>query len=1378
MKKYIYSFLALSCLLISLESNAIAPPGQKSKKMTPGNLLQSKAANCSPATALTTLDINNVSALIETGGSMWQNRSTGTAAYEVPKGSGTTVIYSGALWMGGVDANNQLKIAAVDFRQGNDFWTGPLSNTPGSGNPLTGTLDYGPATVDAGTCLEYDGFYITTRAEVEEFVAWWECKEDPNCNHNTLYPNYVPPSSITDWPAHGDVSKFQDVMLAPFYDNPNAPGGLNGVYDPINDGDYPGYDLHNNECHTCGGDRQVYLRGDYNVWWVFNDKGNIHTETGGDPIGMEIKAQAFAFNTNDEINNMTFYNYEMINRSTQTLYNTYFGNWVDPDIGCSGDDYVGCDVSRGLGYAYNGEAVDGASGSANCQGATPYGASPPAVGVDFFEGPYQDNDGMDNPGPYYDTLPDGTIQLVTPTIGDAMANDGIVYKGMGIGYGDGCVDNERFGMRKFVYYTNPGSSPPAWQEDPDVGIDYYNYLRGIWMDGTPLTHGSTGHAGPVNANYAFPGDSDPLKWSTQGAPTSNWSEEGEGNPVGDRRFLQSAGPFTLEPGAVNNITVGVVYARTSSTDPFESVVLLQQADDKAQALFDNCFQITEGPDAPILAIQELDQELILSISYPENHIGEDYEMTDKIISALDPSYDNKYRFEGYQIYQLVDGTVGPDQLNDPDKARVVAQCDIKNGITQIVNFEYDETIGYANGMEMVNGKDEGLVHSFKVTEDEFAQGDRKLINFKKYHYMAIAYGYNNYLPFVNDENKPGQSHPYLASRKSARGGNIEVVNAVPHKPSVEQNGTIQLAEYGDGPKITRIEGWGNGWQDVDLTPESEEDIVKDYKVDRVTYQNKKGPVNIKVIDPLNVVNADFELRFFPDTNNQLLEATWELTNLTTGEVIPSDKAIDVGNEQLIPEWGISVDIEQYAYPTVGSLNNEYSADLITSSIEFEDSSKRWLSGVEDIDGQYAQNWIRSGTVDVDASTDPIGALFNDYIGYDDLETFEMTAEGTWAPYFLCATQQEDTESGVRVEHAPITDGSLKVTRVQSKMKYLHSVDIVFTSDKSKWTRCPVVEMQDNPDLAADNVNKQEIRTAPSVDKYGAPDGTGTGMSWFPGYAIDLTTGERLNMAFSEDSWLGNENGRDMMFNPTENMYTNFGEALFGGKHYVYVFRNSLYDQFDNNTHNNGGVDAYDGGNNIEQLIKGGNSDKMKLWRSCMWVGMPILTPGEQLLSTTARVRLRVATEYADFSPQGYFVTDAGSMSNSQNNWNNLYEFSTADIATTTEDQTTADSVLALVNVVPNPYMAYSNYETHRLENKIKITNLPVKCDVKIYTVSGTLVRSLSKDNDLTWLDWDLKNHAGVPIASGMYLIHVDAPGIGERVLKWFGQMRAPDMENF
>ena len=112
-----------------------------------------------------------------------------------------------------------------------------------------------------------------------------------------------------------DYTQSYDFNLAPFYDR-----NSDGIYNPA-DGDYPWYDLTNQiDCRTS---RRVTLYGDYNMWWVFNDKGNIHTETSGDPIGMEIRAQAFAFATNDEVNSMTFYNYELINRSYYTLNNTY-----------------------------------------------------------------------------------------------------------------------------------------------------------------------------------------------------------------------------------------------------------------------------------------------------------------------------------------------------------------------------------------------------------------------------------------------------------------------------------------------------------------------------------------------------------------------------------------------------------------------------------------------------------------------------------------------------------------------------------------------------------------------------------------------------------------------------------------------------------------------------------------------------------------------------------------------------------------------------------------------------------------------------------------------------------------------------------------------
>ena len=120
--------------------------------------------------------------------------------------------------------------------------------------------------------------------------------------------------------------------------------------------------------------------------------------------------------------------------------------------------------------------------------------------------------------------------------------------------------------------------------------------------------------------------------------------------------------------------------------------------------------------------------------------------------------------------------------------------------------------------------------------------------------------------------------------------------------------------------------------------------------------------------------------------------------------------------------------------------------------------------------------------------------------------------------------------------------------------------------------------------------------------------------------------------------------------------------------------------------------------------------------------------------------------------------------------------------------------LDLINVVPNPYYAFSAYEVNQLDNRIKIVNLPAKCTVSIFTVGGTLVRKFNRDvpvdnsdgqvystsipNREISLDWDLKNFKGIPVASGVYLIHVDAPGLGTKTIKWFGMTRPLDLDTF
>jgi hypothetical protein len=58
------------------------------------------------------------------------------------------------------------------------------------------------------------------------------------------------------------------------------------------------------------------------------------------------------------------------------------------------------------------------------------------------------------------------------------------------------------------------------------------------------------------------------------------------------------------------------------------------------------------------------------------------------------------------------------------------------------------------------------------------------------------------------------------------------------------------------------------------------------------------------------------------------------------------------------------------------------------------------------------------------------------------------------------------------------------------------------------------------------------------------------------------------------------------------------------------------------------------------------------------------------------------------------------------------------------------------------------------------------------------MRRFVKADPKTSLDWDLKNTVGIPVAGGMYLIHIEAKGIGEKIIKWYGVTRPTDLGGF
>ncbi len=1333
------------------------------------------SAGCRATTAQFDLDVNNVRARVLNGGDLWWDPVGQTPYYEVPIGSNKNSIYSGALWIAGIDNNNQIKAACQTYRQqGNDFWAGPISK-----------VDQDLLDVSVATCEQYDRFWTITKSEVENFVATGEATP-----------------VIQQWPGNGNTALGQQPMLAPFIDVDN-----DGIYNHTA-GDYPAYNLSGDYPvdPTLGVVCNDYLFGDKTVWWVFNDVGNTHTETlSPSSIGLEIRAQAFGFRTADDINNMTFYKYQIINRSKEQLNNAYFGAWCDPDLGNSTDDYVGCDVGLGLGYCYNGDVDD--------DGADGYGLNPPAVGIDFFQGPLAD------PGDEIDNDKDGVVDEV----------------------------GEQIIMSKFVYYFNSNNNPTS---NPDALDDYYQYLSGLWLDGLPITYGGNGRdqANPP-CNYMFPGLSDPDN------PTL-WTMSTAGIQPDDMRWLQSAGTFTLKPGAVNYVTTGVVWAKASAGGPGASINLMKLADQKAQALFDNCFKVLDGPNAPDVAIRELDRQLILKLENTKSTKIEFYNEMDPTIPSQVPACDTcgtfvqltdderSYKFQGYRVYQIANKNVSSQELSDLGKAKLIRQIDLKDDIWKIVNYSFNGDLNAWFPTQVADSNSTtnvGLVHDLVITKDEFT--GQNLINFKPYYYMVVSYAYNNFRPFDPSNGSFTQSQAFKQGRL-----NVKVYSAIPHKPLINNGGSVFNAGIGESFEVKRIEGQGNGGNILDFTDATVNEILtsSDHQSANPVYLAGRGPINPQVVDPVVVRNGDLKLLFEPLSSDPywglmtrttpkadiinitigddasirdidtLFIATSTASNVAVGDYARLDnisgitsteglnqeffKVIDVSsstsfavigtgisgsfvagtgtaeavndistyevsvkNSELISDHGIKLDIYNDASMEFGggSTANGFLGASITEN--------SWLSFLPD-NGAGANlttiyNWIRP------SNADP-GGVYQDVLG------------GTWAPAKSCNL---DALTGVIPSSPPVITNFMKV-------EDLASVDIVFTNDKNKWTRSVVLESY------AGSPGKYLPRIAPSLDKNFSSTTTGgeeehadfisaTGMSWFPGYAINLETGERLNIAFCENSSLPDENGADMKFNPTSNITNSNGADVLGGMHYIWVFGHNLNGAND--------VPKYDYGQHLITKLSGGNPSttiKRAIYKDIMWVSVPLARFGtnfnEGIPDSEVKVRLRVAKSFRSYLASGATAVNGSNPS---------YEFNipaSAEISTNQEE--VASEALDMIRVVPNPYYAYSSYEKTRedqLDNRVRIVNLPSRCTISIYTLNGTLVRQIKRDvaadvslgqavnegkddNLASSIDWDLKNTSGITVSSGVYYIHIDAGSLGEKVVKWLGVIRPIDLNSF
>ncbi len=92
---------------------------------------------------------------------------------------------------------------------------------------------------------------------------------------------------------------------------------------------------------------------------------------------------------------------------------------------------------------------------------------------------------------------------------------------------------------------------------------------------------------------------------------------------------------------------------------------------------------------------------------------------------------------------------------------------------------------------------------------------------------------------------------------------------------------------------------------------------------------------------------------------------------------------------------------------------------------------------------------------------------------------------------------------------------------------------------------------------------------------------------------------------------------------------------------------------------------------------------------------------------------------------------------------------------TLENTELAKEQINAVNVFPNPYYAFNPAETNRFVRFVTFTHLTNRATVRIFNLAGQLVRTMEKDDDSQFLRWDLNNQFNYPVASGMYIAHIE-----------------------
>jgi hypothetical protein len=915
--------------------------------------------------------------------------------------------------------------------------------------------------------------------------------------------------------------------------------------------------------------------------------------------------------------------------------------------------------------------------------------------------------GKANDATYGYTPPAGGFDFFQGPVVDS-PGDTAIFKGAKV------ANKKNLPATGFYYFINQNEV----YNDPEQG-DYQEGTLEFWN----LFQGKIGTSGdfypvPGGGVTNFPLDGDPLN--------NTGYIDGKLFPPGDRRLGMASGPFLFAANDTQEVVVAQLAAGAfGAVDRLGALGLLKFYDLEAQNAYDNFFDIPSAPPAPVVRVTESNESVTLTWG-------------DAASASVTESFNEKgYVFQGYNVYQL------PSLSANKSDAKRIATYDINDGIGKIIGDDFNVELGSVLPTILQFGSDVGLKRYITVNTDAF-NSNLPLNNGSRYFYAVTAYAYNPD-PEVVPQVLENSLSPVAVTPQNANPGN-------------------QGSPIGSGYPTVHA---GNG----------------------------NAVVNINVVEPAKLTGDEYQVFFTQKSLYRAEGGVWkeqgtdilaparkDLAGADLDVVIVhglADKTFDITMVPYGWDSDSEVDAMKVQFPA-GTIVNSGSEDIVLPVIDSVNATIQWGKNDTSQAGPI-HNGASVLTVNVGNVTFPLQFTYTLYDDGADTTVPILNFTGNKSFPFDTVTFVQKTEyywnlKNVTKNTTPITNQS-----VYAGVEWYSGDNRDVRLTVGDYT-APVVDgfqisMSDLTYAAPSTYTTAEqtvkaVSTTPElallgdyVQYFGSGDGraynlynggaTATTEDLFQDIEFRFTGVADPSAADPNDAPIVSGGQMATLWNRTrsQNAIVRIPFEVWEKErnrqiNVAVVFRNVL------------ATDPW-GDSGVPTHFR---------FYSRPYI-VPVATPYDEAFTTPIAPNNGQAT--------WVYLFNYGEAADIHWDRGDVFEFQYPNLIVPGEDAYTFSTVKSSysvekakndvneINVFPNPYYGVNPQELNKYQKFVTFSHLPAgRVTIRIFNLAGQLVNTIEKNSTDQFERWSLDNDAGLPVASGLYIVHIDMPELGKtKILK-------------